>query len=1635
MSRIARLSRRARARFLPVLLPVLAFLSAAAMVRAAEVPGPVAPPAWRVLDASPTSLRLELEIPGYVRRPAGEPGHPGSIDLVLPGGGETGQVGAPALPTASRLVAIPAGAAVTGVVLEYASTSLADLDLAPMRGGDESPFVRDAAAYAAAGSRQAAFPAAANVLATAAKAAVPGEPAPVVALGSPAILAGQPVVALTVAPVAYDAVARRAVAATRVVVELRFAAGAGGVVPGRERPLPASFAALAGGQVLGLPREKSLPATGAEPGLWVAVVRNNATVLSKLQPLLDWRRRQGYSVEVLDADAVGNTTAGIKAALITMYHDTARPPLEYVVMVGDAGNSTSTAVATWRETLTGYNGEGDHYYSMLDGSDILADVHVGRLSFSSSSLSQLDVIVNKIIGYESNPPMDNTAWYGRASLMGDPNSSGITTIWVNQWLKTKLEGLGWSHIDTTWSGNFATQMVTTLNPGASVFAYRGYLGMSGINSGHIGSLTNGGRLPVALLPTCGTGSFWSDSEARCESWLRAANGGGIAAVGTATIGTHTRYNNAFFLNMWDGLLEGADHRIGAGHSAGKLGLYTNYFVGEPHEAEIWAVWNSLMGDPATDMWMGVPQALTVTAPATLPLGANSLVVTAQAGFAPVPGLLVCALDAAGNRLRGVTDAQGTVTLAGAPPAAGAMKLTVSGHGFLPYLGTVTVGPAATFCGLSSLQVIDDGTLGSAGNGDGLPGAGETLALLPTLANTGSAGAVGVTSTLAGGGVLATVLSGAQAYGNIGAGLSAVATAPALVAIAPEAADGEIVQLALTAGDGVQTWESTVSLSVAAPDLSVTAVAFGGPGGTCDPGESGSLVVTLANGGPVAAGALTAELSTTSPWLAVIDGDGAYAGVAAGGSATNTGSAFSIFAATDCFQGHLAPCTLVLRSGAAVVATLEFVLPVGTLASTSPSGPDAYGYYAFDNTDIASGHAPTYAWVELAPYLGGSGTSVGLADFGWEQDDTKTVPLPFAFSFYGKEQSELSICSNGWAAFGPCSLTSYHNTALPGAGGSPRALLAPFWDNLRQSGDNLVYHWHDTVNHRYVVQWHGLVQNYEGYDQDPQDFELILLDPAHHQTVSGQGMIIFQYKTVNDTDDRNAYATVGIQSPDGRDGLLYAYQNHAMGGAAPLATGRAILFMPQGGLVTPVAVLSPATVTAAAAPGAVVTRDVQVANTGDAGSVLRVAVTSFDPVILGGGVLGGGILGGAHPGGVKSAGAGGGDPLVRPTSIEGSTLTMDAVDYDPGSTVNLHLNIDAITAGQEWITDIAFDAPPGVHVNSSTAWSGGNQPITSNNATGDGARIVWANGGYLDNGDTGTATVNVTFGAGLAGNVAFGWELQGDNYGTPPHFLSGEIVIVSRGPSIRVSAPAAGSVAVIGQPLTVAFNALSGPTNVAIDLQRAEGGPWLELVPSTPAAVGTWTWPAVSGEPGAWARVRVRDVAEPATADTSAVFAIGRDLSWLTWTPAELEVPAGESRLLQLTLDAAGLEPGQYEAVVMLAGTGAPVLVPVSFTVTTTSAVDDTPPSRLVLHGAVPNPFNPRTTIRFAVPAEQHVQLDVHGVDGRLVRRLLDGRVGAGAHDVTWDGRDEAGREVASGVYFHRLVAGGEVRTGKMILAR
>ncbi len=90
-----------------------------------------------------------------------------------------------------------------------------------------------------------------------------------------------------------------------------------------------------------------------------------------------------------------------------------------------------------------------------------------------------------------------------------------------------------------------------------------------------------------------------------------------------------------------------------------------------------------------------------------------------------------------------------------------------------------------------------------------------------------------------------------------------------------------------------------------------------------------------------------------------------------------------------------------------------------------------------------------------------------------------------------------------------------------------------------------------------------------------------------------------------------------------------------------------------------------------------------------------------------------------------------------------------------------------------------------------------------------------------------------------------------------------------------------------------------------------------------------------------------------------------------------------------------------------------------------------PPARLA---ATPNPFNPRTSLRFSLQTADRATLTVHDVLGRRLRTLLaDQPMAAGEHHVSWDGRDGFDRPVASGLYFARIVAGQVVQTVKLVL--
>ena len=1305
-------------------------------------PAEAARPTFEVRDEGADLLRVVFSMPDLAVEELEAEGLRYQA-LTLTGGGVEGEPGAPGLPVITRLVALPDGASLRASVVAAETRRHAGYRLLPVQADGAESFTIDRAAYSSS--------------------AAPVAP---VSVGEPGILRDLRVVPVTFRPVSYDPVNGEIVVTERMELELDFSeADLAAETPRRTNLIPESFDRLYRAAILNYEQTELYRSADVQvgPGSWLLIHSSSSGVDSRLQPLIDWRRRQGYHVDVVSTSVTGGNSGQVQN-YIANYYNSADPPLEFVTLAGDANGTY--AVPCFFENQSGYNGEGDHYYTMIAGGDVLADIHLGRLSFRT--LTELDNIVDKIVTYETAPPLADSGWFTRAGLCGDPSSSGIATIYSNQWVKAQLLANDYTQVDTIWSGNFPTLMTQSINQGLSVFGYRGWWGMSGFTSGGIQNLQNGDKLPFAVVVTCDTGSFASDNTCQSEAFLKAANGGGIGAVGTATIGTHTRYNNTYYYGVWDGAINGPDHRLGVAHTMGKLNLYNAYQLSQPHTVEIWSVWNNLLADPATDMYTAYPTALTVDYPSELPPGASAVPVSVTDGGVPVIGARVSLYKDGQVSVSGYTDNSGDVLLAlPGGQTAGSLLVTVSGHNLQAHRGSLTLADQPVFATLANHGLDDDAADASLGDGDGKLDPGERIELSLSLLNLGSSTATGVTGELSSSDPYVTIIADTQGFANIGAGAEVYADAPFVFELDANAPDGHVVNFELTASSGGSDWTSLLPIPVQTAAFDPQGFTWSA-GGSLDPGESGTLSVELYNDGASAASGISATLVSHSPWIEVTDASGGWMDLFQGASISNNGDPFGLEVSADTPPGHMAALSLVLSFNERAVAEVELQYQVGTASLGDPTGPDAYGYYAFESTDTGHPQAPVYSWVEISANEGGPGTFVGLNDYGWAQDDTRTLTLPFTFRYYGQDYDEISICSNGWVSMGETSLVQFRNYPLPAPGAVP-AMIAPFWDDLYQYSGNNAYYWYDSANHRYVVEWSNMRNEATSSSETVQ---VLLLDPAHHPTPTGDGEIIFQYKTVNNNDSTNGYATVGIQNHDHSDGLLLSYWNQHPATANNPSANRAIRFLPLDDALQAGGGVSPTAMEVTLPMGGAATRDLRVRSTGDSGSVLYYAL----------------------------------DEASLP----------------------------------EWL---------------SVDMSGGS-------------------------------------------------------------------------------------------------------------------------------------------------------------------------------------IPSGDTEIIELSFDTAGLSGGDYEYTLPVNHSGEGTsLVSILLTVVSDGTAVDATPAALNLTQNHPNPFNPKTTIRFGLPESAEVKLAVFDVSGRLVRTLVDGDLPAGNHSAEWDGTDTTGRSMATGVYFYRLDTADERIQRKMLLLK
>jgi hypothetical protein len=161
--------------------------------------------------------------------------------------------------------------------------------------------------------------------------------------------------------------------------------------------------------------------------------------------------------------------------------------------------------------------------------------------------------------------------------------------------------------------------------------------------------------------------------------------------------------------------------------------------------------------------------------------------------------------------------------------------------------------------------------------------------------------------------------------------------------------------------------------------------------------------------------------------------------------------------------------------------------------------------------------------------------------------------------------------------------------------------------------------------------------------------------------------------------------------------------------------------------------------------------------------------------------------------------------------------------------------------------------------------------------------------------------------------------------------------------------------------------------------------------------------------------------------------------WLPIYPNSGTILAGQSANITVTYDASNLVEGEYTANITISSNDPAepeVIIPVTLTVGYVNAEQEIIPIVTNLQGNYPNPFNPATTISFSVAqTSSFVNLEVFNIKGQKVKTLIDEILPADQHSVIWNGKDENGKPVSSGVYFYKMKAGSYLSSKKMILLK
>lgn len=894
--------------------------------------------------------------------------------------------------------------------------------------------------------------------------------------------------------------------------------------------------------------------------------------------LVAWKSRKGFEVVVTPlSDISPNPSYFLIKQHITARYLAWEPKPDYILLVGDYrmdGNNNFPTYHYVQPSPDPGDGASDNYYTFIDN-DYFPDMLIGR--FPVDNVNEFNYLAYKTLSYEKDPYMDNTDWYlkGAVAAGQDPWGwvnfvSSRTTVMLSR--EIMMEN-GFTEVDTQFTEGYEpvppTVIVNAINEGVSYVNYRGWGRAEGWTNPAFEISTmyqceNGRMMPFMTATVCAVGDFEED-ECLGEHWLLdgsiAQPKGGAVFTGNANHFGHTRWTNALNAGLYDGLFNRGMNTPARALLAGKFNIYYA-FPGDAYpggQVQFYFNTYNILGDPELNLFTAIPRSFDVDEPSSIAAGINFLHLDVMESGVPVDSALI-SVSKDGEVLDNVySDAGGNADIPLDNLTPGTLKVTILKHNFAPKYFDIPVVDQPEAVAYFSHVIDDDANGGSQGNGDGIINPGETVEITVTLKNYGSsqtANDVNLEAAALSENII--VESGRVSYGSINPGATSSGSGVLIVSVADDCPHAQPFLLRLDITSRVDNYESSLRDEVASYNIVIYDKEiddFDGNGdGVLDPGEKCYIHLGVTNDGTVSATDIISTIQSPDPDITIVDDRIEIGDLAPGDSIDRTGQGFLIQAGDNLYPGRLINCPLNFSASGGIIQNTSMGLLGGTIHSYDPIGPDNYGYYCFDDTDVHYTQRPVFEWIELED---------SWDELRMQDDVIVLLELPFTFRYYGRDYDTISVCDNGYIAFGNEWWANFYNAQIPGPQ-NVHAQVSPLWNDFKYffypAYISVRYHY-DSDRDIFIIGWNNarLSEN-----QQAQTFEIILYNPESYPTATGDGIIVFQYDQLRSFTS----SSVGITSPDKTDGLQYFFEGIHSPGAAELEVGRAIKFTTEEGM-TPV----------------------------------------------------------------------------------------------------------------------------------------------------------------------------------------------------------------------------------------------------------------------------------------------------------------------------------------------------------------------------------------------------------------------------------------------------------------------------------